>query len=171
MWTIHILKKWIKTSKMMIFQPSDSSLGWQVARAFPSSSGCRRDAPRPGRPSIARSLTPTRTHAAWDNVPLMSASLGHGGGTGSWEKTPHTRGQHADSAQTSAPRGTGVSFCQCYDAAMPNETMLLEGLLSVRKWHLAHSFTLGDDTVAVNAKRVERMAVHLNARSTAPWFR
>lgn len=67
----------------MIFQPSDSGVGWRVARAFPSSSGCRRDTPWMGRPSTARSLTPTRAHAAWDSVdtpgPLRGAPLGHGG--------------------------------------------------------------------------------------------
>lgn len=42
MWAIAHLRRLMQTSKIMIFQPIYSSIGWWLARAQPDSSGCKR---------------------------------------------------------------------------------------------------------------------------------
>ena len=73
-----------KTSKMIIFQPTDSGSGSWVSRASPRSSGMRLDPPQTGLPSIITgplTHTPTLTQSV-DTLVFTSLVV-----SGMWEET------------------------------------------------------------------------------------
>lgn len=95
---IYILKRWLKTSKIIISHPTYSSLGAWMAKAYPHSSGCQAGT-HPGQDFLPPQGH-THTHPDWDYLDTPIHVTAHlwdvDGYRSSPSKPTQTRGKRAN---------------------------------------------------------------------------